>query len=60
MNGRAASAGAGAELGAVRPEATASDTFAMIRAAAWIREEVSEDQGHKLLAVMIDGLCPVG
>jgi AcrR family transcriptional regulator len=48
------------QAGAVRPEATASDMFALISAAAWVREEVSEEQGDKLLAFMIDGLRPVG
>jgi hypothetical protein len=48
------------EAGAVRPEATASDMFALISAAAWVREEVSEEQGDRLLAFMIDGLRPVG
>jgi len=45
--------------GLVRAEADAADMFALINAAAWVREQVTAEQGDRLLAFMIDGLRPV-
>ena len=45
--------------GLVRAEAGAADMFALINAAAWVREQVPDEQGDRLLAFMIDGLRPV-
>jgi AcrR family transcriptional regulator len=45
--------------GLVRAEAGAADMFALINAAAWVREQVPDEQGDRLLAFMLDGLRPV-
>jgi AcrR family transcriptional regulator len=45
--------------GLVRAEVGAADMFALINAAAWVREQVLDDQGDRLLAFMMDGLRPV-
>jgi hypothetical protein len=45
--------------GLVRAEAGAADMFALISAAAWVREQVPAEQGDRLLAFMLDGLRPV-
>jgi AcrR family transcriptional regulator len=45
--------------GLVRAEAGAADMFALINAAAWVREQVPAEQGDRLLAFMLDGLRPV-
>lgn len=45
--------------GLVRAEADAADMFALINSAAWVREQVPDEQGDRLLAFMIDGLRPV-
>ncbi|MDG6107716.1 TetR/AcrR family transcriptional regulator [Dactylosporangium aurantiacum] len=45
--------------GLVRAEASAADMFALVNAAAWVREQVPAEQGDRLLAFMIDGLRPV-
>jgi AcrR family transcriptional regulator len=45
--------------GLVRADAAAADMFALINAAAWVREQVPDEQGDRLLAFMIDGLRPV-
>ena len=44
--------------GLVRAEAGAADMFALISAAAWVREQVPAEQGDRLLAFMLDGLRP--
>ncbi|GAA4709102.1 TetR/AcrR family transcriptional regulator [Phytohabitans rumicis] len=44
------------EAGAIRPDASASDLFALIAAAAWVRETVSDEQAERLLTFMLDGL----
>ncbi|WP_059009893.1 TetR/AcrR family transcriptional regulator [Streptomyces specialis] len=44
--------------GAVRPDVTASDVFALINSAAWLRGQVPRDQADRLLTVMLDGLRP--
>ncbi|BCB82268.1 hypothetical protein Pflav_086780 [Phytohabitans flavus] len=46
------------EAGGIRPDANASDLFALISAAAWLREQVSEEQAERLLSIMLDGLQP--
>ncbi len=46
------------EAGGIRPDAGASDLFALITAAAWVREQVSEEQSERLLRIMLDGLRP--
>lgn len=43
--------------GGIRPDAGASDLFALITAAAWVREQVSEEQAERLLRIMLDGLA---
>jgi AcrR family transcriptional regulator len=45
--------------GLVRAEVGAADMFALINAAAWVREQVPAEQGDRLLAFMLDGLRPV-
>jgi AcrR family transcriptional regulator len=45
--------------GLVRAEAVAADMFALINAAAWVREQVPDEQGDRLLTFMLDGLRPV-
>ncbi|GAB3432965.1 TetR/AcrR family transcriptional regulator [Flindersiella endophytica] len=45
--------------GLVRAEVDAADMFALINAAAWVREQVPAEQGDRLLAFMLDGLRPV-
>jgi hypothetical protein len=44
--------------GGIRPDAGASDLFALITAAAWVREQVSDEQAERLLRIMLDGLRP--
>lgn len=45
--------------GLVRAEVGAADMFALINAAAWVREQAPAEQGDRLLAFMLDGLRPV-
>jgi hypothetical protein len=45
--------------GLVRAEVGATDMFALINAAAWVREQVPAEQGDRLLGFMLDGLRPV-
>lgn len=45
--------------GLVRAEARAGDMFALINAAVWVREQVPDEQGDRLLVFMLDGLRPV-
>ncbi|UCM88976.1 TetR/AcrR family transcriptional regulator [Streptomyces marincola] len=43
--------------GAVRAEVTASDVFALIAAAAWLRGQVPGEQADRLLRYLLDGLA---
>lgn len=44
------------EAGAVRPQVTADDVFALISAAAWLRAQLPEEEAARQLEFMIDGL----
>lgn len=44
------------QAGVVRPDATASDLFALVNAMAWAGESVPADQAERLLAFSLDGL----
>ncbi|MDT0445302.1 TetR/AcrR family transcriptional regulator [Streptomyces johnsoniae] len=43
--------------GDIRPDTTADDVFALISAAAWLRDQVPPAQADRLLTYMIDGLA---
>ncbi|GAA2208960.1 hypothetical protein GCM10009850_044180 [Nonomuraea monospora] len=46
------------ERGVVRPEVTGVDVFALINAAAWIREQSSREDAGRLVRFTIDGFSP--
>jgi AcrR family transcriptional regulator len=47
------------QAGAVRPEVTGTDVFAIMNAVAWTREHTSAHQADRLLAFTVDGLLNV-
>jgi hypothetical protein len=49
-----------AKAGVLRPGASAADVFALISAAAWVREQMSPDQADRLLAFSVAGLSSAG
>ncbi|QMU68292.1 TetR/AcrR family transcriptional regulator [Streptacidiphilus sp. P02-A3a] len=44
--------------GAVRDDVTAADVHALMNAAAWMREQVTEEQAAHLLDLLVNGLRP--
>ncbi|MFI9462909.1 TetR/AcrR family transcriptional regulator [Streptomyces xiamenensis] len=46
------------QAGAVRPDVTPEDVFALISAAAWLHGRVPREQADRLLAVSLAGLAP--
>lgn len=44
--------------GAVRGDVTAADVHALMNAAAWMREQVPEEQAERLLGLLVNGLRP--
>ncbi|ADI06214.1 putative transcriptional regulator [Streptomyces bingchenggensis BCW-1] len=48
------------ETGAVRGDVTAADVHALMNAAAWMREQVPEEQAEHLLGLLVNGLRPGG
>jgi C4-dicarboxylate-specific signal transduction histidine kinase len=48
------------EAGAIRSDVTAADIHALMNAAAWMREQVQEEQAEHLLELLVNGLRPGG
>ncbi|SDM31960.1 TetR/AcrR family transcriptional regulator [Allokutzneria albata] len=48
------------KVGAVRPDVTGADVFALMNAGAWTREHASEEQAARLVSYTIDGLLVNG
>lgn len=46
------------EAGAVRDDVTAADVHAPMNAAAWMREQVPQEQAEHLLLLLVNGLRP--
>ncbi|CCH31706.1 helix-turn-helix domain-containing protein [Actinosynnema sp. NPDC047251] len=46
------------EAGAIRAEVTGADVFALINAAAWLREHTSAERSERLVRFTVDGLRP--
>jgi transcriptional regulator SbtR-like protein len=44
------------EAGALRQNATGTDLFALMNAAAWISEQMSKEQADRLVDLMMSGL----
>ncbi|MYS87479.1 TetR/AcrR family transcriptional regulator [Embleya scabrispora] len=46
------------EAGGVRDDVTAADVHALMNAAAWMREQVPQEQAEHLLLLLVNGLRP--
>jgi AcrR family transcriptional regulator len=44
------------ESGAIRPDVAGADVFALMNAAAWVREQMSQDLADRLVRFTLDGL----